>query len=402
MNGEVIIIALVVAVSILALLIAKLASFLRTFMEDARYICYEMDCADSYKEYRRWRGELRCHYLCLIPFVNEKNVMRVYRFFFHRGDHAKKEERKDSIVPLFMPSILGICICLVCVCGMTWAWYSASVQTPPQKMTAAYYEVTVESVMNGGTKIDLKNGGYTLNVGIPYTVSLKAAGNAKVCGGYCLIECGDTKYYTQTFKPEESITIEFKPETTGIYTFTGVWGSHPVDVTEKDIIKSTDAENTVVASVDDPNMVPEIDDTTPDPDPTSTEPTEDQMSVSGTYTVQSGDTLSGIAKKYSVTVAKLAAYNGIADANSIRVGQIIKIPPEDWEIPAADSNSSEESAPAVSHEPMESISETSEASQPNQENMPVKQEATENPIASDPIFKGEPETDSAQDSSTAE
>lgn len=362
MNGEFIIIALVVAVSILALLIAKLVSFLRTFMEDAQYICYEMDRADSYQEYCRWRDELYCHYLCLIPFVNRKNVMRVYLFFFYKGDHVKKKERRDSIVPLLMPSILGICICLVCICGMTWAWYSASVQAPLQKMTAAYYEVSVESVMNGATEIDPKNGGYTLNAGTSYTVILKAAGNAKECGGYCLIECGGTKYYTQTFKPEESITIEFKPETTDIYTFTGVWGSHPVDVTEEDIIKNTDAENTVAASIDDPNIVPEIDDTTPDSDPASTEPTEDQMSVSGTYTVQSGDTLSGIAKKYSVTVAKLAAYNDIADVNSIRVGQIIKIPPDDWKIPAADSNSSEESAPAVSDESMESISDISEAS----------------------------------------
>lgn len=44
------------------------------------------------------------------------------------------------------------------------------------------------------------------------------------------------------------------------------------------------------------------------------------------YTVKSGDTLSGIAKKYNTTYQKLAAYNGIANPNLIRVGQKIKIP----------------------------------------------------------------------------
>lgn len=44
------------------------------------------------------------------------------------------------------------------------------------------------------------------------------------------------------------------------------------------------------------------------------------------YTVKSGDTLSGIAKKYNTTYQKLAAYNGIANPNLIKVGQRIKIP----------------------------------------------------------------------------
>lgn len=44
------------------------------------------------------------------------------------------------------------------------------------------------------------------------------------------------------------------------------------------------------------------------------------------YTVQKGDTLSGIAAKYGTTYQKIAAYNGITNPNLIRVGQKIKIP----------------------------------------------------------------------------
>jgi len=43
------------------------------------------------------------------------------------------------------------------------------------------------------------------------------------------------------------------------------------------------------------------------------------------YTVKSGDTLSGIAKKYGTTVAKLVKDNGIKNANLIYAGQKIKI-----------------------------------------------------------------------------
>ena len=45
----------------------------------------------------------------------------------------------------------------------------------------------------------------------------------------------------------------------------------------------------------------------------------------GTYTVKSGDTLSGIAAKFGVTVAQLQAWNGISNPNLIQVGQVLKV-----------------------------------------------------------------------------
>lgn len=46
---------------------------------------------------------------------------------------------------------------------------------------------------------------------------------------------------------------------------------------------------------------------------------------SSTYTVKSGDTLSGIASKFGTTYQKIAADNGIADPNKIYPGQVLKI-----------------------------------------------------------------------------
>lgn len=47
--------------------------------------------------------------------------------------------------------------------------------------------------------------------------------------------------------------------------------------------------------------------------------------ATGTYTVQSGDTLSGIAAKFSTTYQNLAAINGIGDPNQIWPGQVLKV-----------------------------------------------------------------------------
>ncbi len=46
----------------------------------------------------------------------------------------------------------------------------------------------------------------------------------------------------------------------------------------------------------------------------------------GTYTVQEGDTLGAIAERFGVTIAELAAANGLADPDLIFPGQELRIP----------------------------------------------------------------------------
>jgi LysM repeat protein len=54
--------------------------------------------------------------------------------------------------------------------------------------------------------------------------------------------------------------------------------------------------------------------------------TPEPVSTSGRYVVKSGDTLSGIASEYGTTYQRLAQINGIADPDSISVGEVIVIP----------------------------------------------------------------------------
>ncbi len=54
-------------------------------------------------------------------------------------------------------------------------------------------------------------------------------------------------------------------------------------------------------------------------------PQQPAQSASGTYTVRSGDTLSGIAAAYGTTVANLVAINGIKNPNLINVGQVLQL-----------------------------------------------------------------------------
>ncbi|NPV07968.1 MAG: LysM peptidoglycan-binding domain-containing protein [Anaerolineae bacterium] len=53
-----------------------------------------------------------------------------------------------------------------------------------------------------------------------------------------------------------------------------------------------------------------------------------------TYIIQAGDTLGQIAERLGVSLDALLAYNGITDASSIQVGQVIRVPPPDYFPPA--------------------------------------------------------------------
>lgn len=100
----------------------------------------------------------------------------------------------------------------------------------------------------------------------------------------------------------------------------------------------------------------------------SSPPSSSSMVVGGTYTIQKGDSLSAIAKRYGVTASDLAAANGIANPNRIRIGQKIKVPegsapassPKPRPEPSADP-APVASAPAI---PAPEVSESAPASVP--------------------------------------
>ena len=52
--------------------------------------------------------------------------------------------------------------------------------------------------------------------------------------------------------------------------------------------------------------------------------TSAELCFLGTYTIKSGDTLSGIAKRLHTTVKNLQSKNNIKDADKIKPGMVLK------------------------------------------------------------------------------
>ncbi len=84
------------------------------------------------------------------------------------------------------------------------------------------------------------------------------------------------------------------------------------------------------SSTGDNNATPPLDSTTriavvATPNPTPTNSTPVSTTVIEQYTVRNGDTLSAISQRYNISVEDLMQLNGLINANTLQIGQVLKI-----------------------------------------------------------------------------
>lgn len=100
---------------------------------------------------------------------------------------------------MLCPSLLGIMVCLICLAGMSWAWFTAGVQSQ-STITAKSYTlnetVKVKTDGTSGNSADAANTGtlkkesdgtYTLAANTQYVVTLRPSATPKN-GGYCILK----------------------------------------------------------------------------------------------------------------------------------------------------------------------------------------------------------------------
>lgn len=238
-NNDTAVFLIILAVSAFLLIVFKLMEFFSHFNREKQYILTEMQRAGDYDEYRYWRRELRCRYLCLIPFVNKRNVMRLYPVIFHRRKykHEKKENRSDVILHMLAPSVIGVCVCIVCLCGVTRAWFTASSSSGTELIkTPEKYELSVSVYDSESKTISPNNNNeYLLSSG-NYIVKLSASGTAGA-SGYCEVKLVSGElYYTEQIRSPGGFefTVIVTDENANI-TLTPKWGSYGTETEENKI-----------------------------------------------------------------------------------------------------------------------------------------------------------------------
>lgn len=126
-----------------------------------------------------------------------------------------------NIFRLLIPSMLVVILCMACLATTSWAWFTASIFTDAQILTAASYTIDVTITDSKSNVVDNST---TLNANETYTVTLLASGTASE--GHCIVNDGSQNLYTSSLTPNNQLTFTLIPDTNAIYTFTAVWGSY--------------------------------------------------------------------------------------------------------------------------------------------------------------------------------
>lgn len=120
-------------------------------------------------------------------------------FYTGKREHPQ-EEKPASLTALLMPSLLGVAICLVCLCSLTWAWFTATQNSGVQPIQSA--TATVTASLNGTVLGELPIEEGMTGTG---TLTLHMDGSAQYA--YALIKVGGTECRTGYLSANKDYTI---------------------------------------------------------------------------------------------------------------------------------------------------------------------------------------------------
>lgn len=136
-----------------------------------------------------------------------------------------KKDADSAFLRLFASSIMGILLCIVCMGGLTWAWFNQSVTGNTESIHSASYSISI-SVAQNPTAENITvspgaDGKYSLAAGKKYTVTLSATGSATT--GYCKVTVNGTDYHTTQMAPEDTVTFTINCTAAATVEFSPNW-----------------------------------------------------------------------------------------------------------------------------------------------------------------------------------
>ena len=131
---------------------------------------------------------------------------------------------------LVLTSILGILVCIICLCSTTYAWFTGSVQVNNNTLKAADACLISVSVYKDGAEgalatVNTENSA-TLECEGTYTVTLTLSKES--ASGYLIITANGQDYYSDYLQrndnTDQTLTFTLNVKAAKTVTFTARWG----------------------------------------------------------------------------------------------------------------------------------------------------------------------------------
>ena len=145
--------------------------------------------------------------------------------------HAKTEKLTDKAFSRsLLVLVLGMLLCMSCLCSATWAWFSAGSAAEGNELSAGKFDLAVSVAREGVAPVSLTEQAagkavYTFSeVGV-YTVELTTTPDTTVSKGFCVLSVDGEVYYTAVIEAAASLSfvIDVREADTTV-TFSPSWG----------------------------------------------------------------------------------------------------------------------------------------------------------------------------------
>ncbi len=147
------------------------------------------------------------------------------RFFLHKHQKTSEDTGKGKDIYLvLLPMLLGICLCVVCLIGGTFAWFTASESTQMQAVQAASYSATV--TVDG----EELNSAKTLEGGV-YEIEITATGSAST--GYCIVNLDGFEWHTEQIPTGSVLKFKLDIKKNAVLEIYSQWGSSSMSNDDK-------------------------------------------------------------------------------------------------------------------------------------------------------------------------
>lgn len=285
-------------------------------------------------------------------------MKKLYQEFF-----CIPEQGKVSDKVLLVRMAAAAVFMVLCLCGMSasaYAYFTCSVSSASNVIQAAEFkaEVTISDQNNNNVSVDVTTtDNRTFSANLPagqYTVALTPQGTATT--GFFIITVDGKTYYTdQLVVNGQEQTVSFTLELSQavdveLLAHWGTMSSYP------DESAVDDGTSIVPFGAWTPPQTSQIDDTG----------TESEI----LHTVKADETLESIEAQYGITLDLILAYNEIADAGSIKEGDVLNIPPADWKPEVKTEEPEQQTGQMATDTPAADLNQESGENEEQQEEQP--------------------------------
>lgn len=209
-----------------------------------------------------------------------------------------------TLTQMLMPAILGIVMCMVCLCACTWAWLTATPVTSGVSTITAGNFSTDKKINN--MPIAATDNTVVLSLPGDYVVSLSS--NSKV-KGYVIVTVDGESWFSPQFVPDSTDTIEFHvhvgaEKANGVtISFLDRWGQVSSDDISLGNGTIIDKKAPVITMTTDPLVAGQI--SFAIEDDSEVQVTVTSLAATGTATVP---TTVGENRTYQFTATKVGSY----------------------------------------------------------------------------------------------